>query len=212
MLQRTLTSVLVASVLLLPACAHRTAWHLKPYHAEKKKVQLSVKPINDQESKEAFGRKMEKRGYYPFQLVVENHGDSYFILQPWQIGVPLASPGRVAKRLHHKTMLIATSMFMVGILGIEWFHPLSYASLLALPVAGVLSARNKSISRRVVTDAIDRGFDTIVIPPYGSMSRHFYIAEHNMSPQFAITLINTRDNQPVQFDVVLTETSSQSIG
>ena len=206
MKQKTLFFTVFALLLGLPGCARKTAWQLKPYQAEQKKVQLSVKPINDEESKEAFGRKMVKRGYYPFQLTVENHADAYLILQPWQIGIPLASPGRVAKRLHHKTMLIATGMFMVGILGLEWFHPLSYASLAAFPVAGILSARNKSITHKVTREAIDRGFDTIVIPPYGSMSRYFYIADHNMTAQFPITLINTRDNQALAFDIQMTDT------
>lgn len=194
---------LYLTLLLLPGCARKKTWHLKPYHAEQKKVQVSVKPMNDEESKETFGRKMVKRGYFPLQLTVENHSDAYFILQPWQIGIPLASPHRVAKRMHHKTMLIATSLFMIGILGLQWFHPLSYASLAAFPVAGVLSARNKSITHKVTRDSIDRGFDTIVIPPYGSMSRNFFIADHNMVAEFPLTLINTKDNQPIQYDVRL---------
>jgi hypothetical protein len=184
----------------------RTPLRLQTYHGEQKKVQLSVKPIAEEESREVFGRKMIKRGYYPFQLNIENHGDSYLILQPWQIGIPLASPDRVAKRLHHKTMLITTCLFMAGLIGLEWFHPLSYASLIALPTAGYLSARNRSITNHVTKDSIDRGVESIVIPPYGSVSRHFFIADHNFQPQFPITIINTRDNNSLQFDVLLTQT------
>jgi hypothetical protein len=188
----------------------RTPWRLKTYHAEQKKVQLSVKPIADEESREVFGRKVIKRGYYPFQLNIENSSDSYLILHPWQIGIPLASPDRVAKRLHHKTMLIATCMFMGGLIGLEWFHPLSYASLAAFPAAAYWSARNRSISHHVTRDAIDRGMESIVIAPYGSISRHFFIADHNFAPQFPITLVNTKDNGPLQFDVLLTETPVES--
>src|SRR5258708_7769018 len=132
------------SLVMLTGCGHRPQWRLKTYHAEQRNVQLSVKPITEPESQERFGRRVIKRGYYPLQLHVDNKSDAYCILSPSQIGVSLASPKKVAKRLHHKTMLITTAMFMAGILGLEWFHPLSYASLAAIPTAAYLSARNRS--------------------------------------------------------------------
>jgi len=191
---------------MVPGCGRRPNWSLKTYHAEQRHVQLSVKPISESESQERFGRRVIKRGYYPLQLHIDNKSDAYCILNPSQMGVALASPKKVAKRLHHKSMLITTAMFMIGILGLEWFHPLSYASLAAFPVAAYLSARNRHITNSVIRDAIDKNEESIVIPPYSAITRHFFIAEHHFRPHFPIALIYTRDNQALQFDVLLTGT------
>jgi hypothetical protein len=201
---RALFILFSCNLFLLPGCGHKPNWRLKTYQAEQRSVQLSVKPISDQESKERFGRRMIKRGYYPLQLHIDNKSDAYCILNPAQMGVALASPRKVAKRLHHKTMLITTAMLMLGILGLEWFHPLSYASLAAFPVAAYLSARNRHITHAVTRDAIDKTEESIVIPPYSAITRHFFISEHHFRPNFPIALIYTKDNQALQFDVLLT--------
>jgi hypothetical protein len=199
--------ILISTLLImLPGCGRRHNWRLHPYHAEQRGVELAVKPVTESESQERFGRRMIKRGYYPLQLHIDNKSDAYCILNPSQMGVALASPKKVAKRLHHKTMLITTALFMLGILGLEWFHPLSYASLVAFPVAAYLSARNRHITNSVIRDSIDKNEESIVIPPYCAITRHFFVPDHHFRPNFPVTLIYTKDNQALQFDVLLTST------
>lgn len=199
---------IVIPLLLLaavPGCFKKKApaLPLKPYAQEQENVHILVKPLGKKESKELFGASVTK--CQALELVVENNNDCYFILHPWYIGLPLTSPKKVSQALHINTPLIVSSMLVLGMLGVEWVAPLSIFFYAALPVGLWSSAQNKAISKNVMRDAIYKNVESIIIPPYGQIRRHFFVSYHDFTPNFTITLLSGKDNKPVRFPVSLAQ-------
>ena len=68
-----------------------------------------------------------------------------------------------------------------------------------------LSARNKNITKSVTRDSIYKNDESIIIPPYGQIKRHFFVSRHDFKPNFTITLLSGKDNKPVRFGVSLAQ-------
>jgi hypothetical protein len=181
---------------------------LKAYCKEQENVQVLVKPLTGKESKKQFGTNFIRRGYQPIQLVIENNNQSYFILHPWYIGLPIMSPERVAREAHTNAFWVSWSMIGIGaFIGIQWFAPLTALIFLAFPTEAWIRHTNKEITENTLNHAIDRTIESIVIPPFGTVTRYIFVAEKDFNPDFSLTVLNGKNNQPVQFNVILTTQS-----
>ena len=156
--------------------------HKKPHHKlisfsqTQENVQLLIKPIDKYESRKKFGRNALKRGYQPLSITIENDSDTYYILHPWYIGLSIESPKKVAKAMYHPITLAAVSMIAIGALGVQWFTPLAICISGSIPICIYLQYLNKNIKRAVMKDSIDRGVESIVIPPFGNLTRKSFPA------------------------------------
>lgn len=191
-------------ILLLPGCARwrkRERAPLQAYVKEQDNVQLSVRPLDKKQSQRIFGKKVP--GHQPLELIIENNNESYYILHPWYITLPLAIPKKVAKQMHTSTPLVVWGMMALGIFGVEWFAPFTPFLYASLPVGIWVSNNNKTISKNVTREAIARNAESIIVPPYGQIRRYIFISRHDFSPHFTVTLLNGADNKPNRFAVSL---------
>lgn len=191
-------------LILLVGCGQKKAtFNLRSYSAVHDNVHLMVRPLSARESKKEYGRNALSRGYQPLKIIIENATESYYILHPWYIGLPLSSPIDVAHTLQRETTLICLSMVGVGLVGFEWFMPAALLIPAAAPVGITLAFLNRRIKKRVMSNSIDKGVESIVVPPRGAIKRSIFVASSDFQPQFMFTLFNSMSNQPVQFDVDL---------
>ena len=174
---------------------------LREYRGELEGVELTVKPFGKKDAEERFG-KYTKR-YKVLELLIENNNDHYFILHPWYVGQTLESPKKVAKYMHSNTLLVVWGMIGAGLFGLEWLAPLAPFLYLSVPTGIWLSNRNKDITKNVTRDSIYRNVESIIIPPYGQLKRHFFVSRYDFTPNFTITLLSGRDNKPVRFNIAL---------
>jgi hypothetical protein len=165
-------------------------------------VRVVVKPLSKQECEDLFG-KYTKR-YQALELTIENENDFYFILHPWYIGQPLIDPKKVAQDLQTNTPLVVGGMVIAGFFGFEWLAPLSPLLYVAIPVGMWLSSRNKQITKNVNRDSV-YNVESIIIPPYGQVKRHFFVSRYDFTPNFIVTLLSGQDNKPLRFPIALTQ-------
>lgn len=185
-------------------CGQKKApFKLRSYSSVQNNVHLMVKPLNEQESKKEYGRNALSRGYQPLKIIIENATDAYYILHPWYIGLPLTAPRDVVHALQRETALICLSMVGIGLIGFEWFVPAALFLPAAAPVGITLAFLNHRIKRRVMSNSIDKGVESIVVPPRGAIKRSIFVSSSDFQPQFMFTLFNSVNNQPIQFDVDL---------
>jgi hypothetical protein len=176
---------------------------LVPYSKMNDQVQLLVHPLNAEESKQELGRNALKKGYQPIKIVIENNADSYLILHPWYIGLPIAQPKKVAKALHRNNFFITTAAIGVGIIGLEWCSPLAVFLFGAIPLTFLIGWNNAKITDCVLQDSINRGVETIIIPPHGHIKRSIFVSEADFKSDFMLTLFDTKENKAIRFEVSL---------
>lgn len=195
----------IVSFFFFAGCGHKELLkkQLVPYSKVNDQVQLMMKPLTAQESKQELGRNALKKGYQPIKFTVENNSDAYLVLHPWYIGLPITSPKKVARALHRNNFLITMGSLGIGAIGLEWFSPLSVFFFGALPLSLLVDWNNEKISASVLNDSIGRGVETIMIPPHAHIKRSIYVYEADFKSEFMFTLFNTRDNKAIKFEVSL---------
>lgn len=142
----------VASILFLtPACQKETyksqsfnRFTTSSAQAPEKKVEVSVRPLTQAETKSLFNgrgnRLLRKhKQIYPLFLTIKNYSDHAYIIDPKNINLPLAKPSLIASRLYSHTARRIVATMIIGTVGtaMTLFGGFYLIILGAIPAAGM---------------------------------------------------------------------------
>jgi hypothetical protein len=183
---------LILGLGLMFGCAKYDPQHLDVPRGklkQKEGVVVAKKALTEEECRTYFDRRLLKRGYQPVQIYVKNETDKTYVLDSYNIGMPLEPVKKVMNSMHRNVPWKATKYFLIG--GVIWGT-----------LEGIMSY---DVNRKIDDDLKERSInenDIVQIKPYGVVNRVVFVAKNNYDDSnFSLKLLDTESKKELKFDV-----------
>jgi hypothetical protein len=158
-----------------------------------KDVVIAARAFNKHDCKKYLDRNVIKYGYRPIQLTIENKSEKNYLFSLSRISLPIVRPEEVAEKAHTSTVARAVGYGTAALV----FWPFAIPAV----VDGVCSAQ--------ANEALDKDFAAKtakdqIIAPHSHASMLIFVPNDEYHPDFNVTLIDLKSNQPREFDVKIT--------
>ncbi len=195
--QARLIGVLVAAAFLLLSggCAKYRVMSLEPLKPEFHPSALSLdgvhvchQVLDGLACKRYFNKDLRTVGVQPIQVSVANNSNRTLLLDLSRCSVPCMPPDQVAKKAHFNTAGRATGYGVAGI----FIWPLLIPAI-------VDGAGSSKANTQMDHDYESKGLDDLVIHPFDIANGVFFVPVEEMSPNFAIHLVDREAGAILRF-------------
>lgn len=148
--------------------------------AEEEKLQIRVKALNSEESRQHWKKDLIEEGVYPVAISVENHSVHPYAFGVEEVSLSVEEPKTVAKTFF-RSALPRSICFRVAAL---FFWPLNIPA----GIDSILTnKRYRKLRKKLEAGALKQE----VIPPYSCVRRVFFVRSEMADRKFTIVLENT---------------------
>ena len=222
---KKITVGFLLALLVLPSCGHKKS-NLLPLQMRRevrKEITVAVSPLDKYACQDQFGYKIKK--YQALQLTINNNSDHFYLLNTYQIGLPLITPKQVAQSVFDGCLPAALIGLGIGLAAASaasddcscccecrrhhhHHHHCSdchchHHTYVAVDASAGEDHSYRKLEKRITKQSIDPKGDALSIAPFGSLSRTLFVSPEAAQRPFVLTLLDTKTNKGSTFKIDL---------
>ncbi len=161
-------------------------------------IQIAAKAYNREETEEILHSDLQKWGYQPIQITVDNQSSESYTISPKNISLNSVSPKDVAKVVIKASIPRSIGLKAAGFI----FWPFMIPST----IEGIHTLRSYNAMKK---DLRAKSVKDETVAPYSVFHRLVFVKKEQYQDSFDITLVNQETQQESIFHVQLTQENPQ---
>ena len=167
---------------------------LIPLHPNDKRVDIQIKTLTSQESRELLGHDLPSKGVQPLHLTIQNNSPESYHFSPETIDLSSIDPRDIAKKIRKTALPRMVGFKILGMLFWPFMIPGTIDSIHTFHSYKMLK---KDYRAKAVKDE--------VIPVYSTFNRILFVPMDDFKKEFTITLVDLHKLEPLVFTITMVE-------
>jgi hypothetical protein len=164
---------------------------LSVFHSEEKIVDIQVKAMSAEESKQLLGHDLLSRGVQPLQITIQNNSPNEYALNLESVDLDYIDAKEVARKIKKEALPRSIGFKVLGFL----FWPFM--------IPGTIDSIHTFHSYKLLKrDYLAKTMKDEVVPVYSTLNRILFVPEADVKEKFTITLIGVKKFELYIFDIV----------
>jgi hypothetical protein len=189
---------ILIGLLFLTGCAHYRALPLNTISSatilsdscSEQDLVIVARAFDRRDCKKYLDRNVIEKGFKPVQLSIENRSDKNYFFSLNRIGIPCVAAQEVAEKVHTSTVARAAGYGAAAL----FFWPFAIPAVLD----SVYSAKSNDA---LDSDFMHKSAKDQIISSHSHVDMLLFIPNENFRPEFRLTVIDLKSNQPKDFIV-----------